>query len=97
MTKQSQVENDITRYIRANMSFCIIAAPGPNIALALEKRCIGTVATCSACHSSPAWLGSFSPLPAIRESGLWQVQHLRGATLDLETLSELEGYAARGP
>lgn len=96
MTKQTQVEDDVTRYIRANMTLCTISTPGQDIALELEKRCIGTVAMCGGCHPSPGWLGSFSPLAAVRESGLWQVQHLRGSALDTEAMMELERFAARG-
>lgn len=96
MAKQAKVEEEVTRYIRANLTFCIIGTPGADIALALEKRLIATVATCPGCHPSAEWLGSFSPLSGIRESGLWQVQHLHGETLDAESIAEMERYVARG-
>ena len=40
----------------------------------------------------PDWLGNFSPLQAIRDSGLWLNQHLAGEPLnptDLEWLDEI--------
>ena len=58
---------------------------------AFEKRAIATVAQCPYCWPSPSWLGNFSPLPAIRDSGLWLKQHLAGELLnpdDLEWLDE---------
>ena len=96
MSKQAKVEEEVTGYILANLTFCIIGTPSADVALALEKRCIATVATCPGCHPSAEWLGSYSPLAGIRESGLWQVQHLQGEALDAESMSELERYAARG-
>ncbi len=96
MNKQAQVEENVSNHIRMNLTFCIIGTPGPAIALMLEKRCIATVAMCPGCHPSSSWLGAFSPVAGIRESGLWQVQHLRGVRLDKETMSDLERCAARG-
>jgi hypothetical protein len=95
MTRQAQVEEAVTRHIRANLTFCMIGTPDPEEALALEKRCIATVAQCPGCQPSPAWLGSYSPIAAIRESGLWQAQHLRGSVLDAGSMSELASLAAR--
>lgn len=94
--KQAEVERQVTHYIRANLTFSLVATPSPDVALALEKRCIATVASCPACHASAPWLGNDSPVAAIRESGLWQLQHLRGEALDADSVAELERCAALG-
>jgi hypothetical protein len=93
--KQGQVEEDVTRYIQASFSFCVLGTADADAALDLERRCIATVARCSECHSSPEWLGRHSPVTAIRESGLWQVQHLRGEALTPEAMNELKRYVPR--
>lgn len=95
MAKQAQVEEEVTTYIRTNFTFSIIGTPDATAALALERRCIATVASCPCCHPSPEWLGSYSPLRGVREGGLWQVQHLRGEVIDADLMHEIEGYAGR--
>lgn len=55
----------------------------------LERRLIGTLAQCSACAGSPAWLGRHAPDERIRMSGLWQVQHFRHGPVDGTDLSLL--------
>ncbi|MGC3998035.1 MAG: hypothetical protein QM767_11300 [Anaeromyxobacter sp.] len=93
MAKQSSVEDAVTKHIRTNLTFCVVGAPDPETALRLEKPSIATVATCAGCHASADWLGRHSPLAGIRESGLWQVQHLRGRTLEKPSINVLALYA----
>ena len=47
----------------------------------LESSLIGTLAHCKACRLSNNWLGNHSPLLKIRESGLWQTQHLKASVI----------------
>jgi len=42
----------------------------------LEARLIGTLSRCNECAPSSGWLGRYSPLEKLRQSGLWLVQHL---------------------
>jgi hypothetical protein len=43
----------------------------------LESSLIGTLASYKSCRPSSEWLGNYSPVKKIRESGLWLVQHLK--------------------
>lgn len=84
--KEKEIEYIITKIIRDDFSFkfLIIEKQYDRIgSMGLEGFLIGTVAKCKRCRASENWLGNYSPLDKIRESGLWQVQHL-----DSEELSE---------
>ncbi|MGH9459919.1 MAG: hypothetical protein ACRD1X_01785 [Vicinamibacteria bacterium] len=89
VSKERQIEAEVTKILRENFSFRFVVLEGQAERMGsegLEARLIGTVARCGACRSSPAWLGQYSPVEKIRESGLWLVQHL-GA----EPLTEPDG------
>lgn len=79
--RQRLVEKRVSKYIQTTLTFCILPVPEKNERLELEARAIATVASCPECQASDGWLGRQSPLEPIRESGLWQVQHLNGPTL----------------
>ena len=91
-TRQSQVEEQVTQYFLQSFTFSVIRIDDRERRLVFEKRAIATVAQCPHCRLSPEWLGNFSPLQAIRDSGLWLKQHLVGEPLnpaDLEWLDEI--------
>ena len=91
-TRQSQVEEQVTQYFLQSFTFSVIRIDDRERRLVFEKRAIATVAQCPHCRLSPEWLGNFSPLQAIRDSGLWLKQHLAGEPLnpaDLEWLDEI--------
>ncbi len=88
--KQGQVEQAVSEHILGAMSFCVVGTANRELALRLEQGCIATISLCGACCASPSWLGRFSPNPKIRESGLWQVQHLYGEPLSAGDLRMLE-------
>ena len=48
----------------------------------MESSLIGTVARCGLCKPSIDWFGNQSPVQKIKESGLWQVQHLSDKGID---------------
>ena len=50
---------------------------------------IGTVARCRECGPSPEWFGLASPKTKIRDSGLWQEQHLDHEPLTIEELEDM--------
>jgi hypothetical protein len=80
--KEHALETQITEWLRSRKSFRFILVDDKNIRERLEAHCIGTVAFCSSCRPSPHWLGRHSPIQAIRESGLWNVQHVNGPGID---------------
>jgi hypothetical protein len=96
--KEQVLEEQITEILRGNFSFRFVVIEDDKKRIGsegLENRLIGTVSNCKVCQASQNWLGSFSPEPKIRESGLWQVQHLYGKEIDdsdrdviLESLQE---------
>lgn len=86
-------EATVSEYVMWNISFSVIAVEEAEDALALEARCIATISLCSTCRPSANWLGRASPKTKIRDSGLWQVQHLYKKPLLLDDLRLLENLA----
>jgi hypothetical protein len=84
-----RIEAQVTEYIQENLSFVVIPVPLTEDRLRLEERLVGTVSLCSACRPSPNWFGKQSPKPKIRESGLWQEQHLYKEPLTAYDLAQL--------
>lgn len=81
---ERRIEAEVTRLLRDNFFFRFVVVEGQAERMGskgLEARLIATVARCSACRPSPDWLGQYSPKEKIRQSGLWQVQHLRADPL----------------
>jgi hypothetical protein len=59
----------------------------------LEKKIITTLSKAAKdgfIEPSQGWLGNFSPDPKVRESGLWQSQHLDGEPLTSEEFDKLK-------
>lgn len=83
--KEKEVEEEVTRILRNNFSFRFIIVDELVQRMGtrgLESSLIGTVASCSLCQPSRAWLGLHSPKKEIREGGLWLVQHLKADVID---------------
>lgn len=89
---QTKVEKKVTEYIQDNFSFVVFQVDDKNKRLEIEKKLISTVSLCDECKSSKNWLGLFSPKEKIRESGLWNVQHIFKENLLLsdEDMAELK-------
>ena len=75
--KEKRVEEMITRIIREKFSFRFIVLDSQKERKRLERSLIGTVAQCKLCKPSANWLGNYSPIQKIRESGLWLVHYLK--------------------
>ena len=74
--KQKQVEKEVTNYIQEYFSFVVFEVPTKEERLDLESKIISTISLCQECKPSDGWLGNYSPVPKIREGGLWLVQGL---------------------
>ena len=89
--KEKKIEEEITKILREKFSFRFIVLD-PSVkrmgSKGLESSLIGTLARCKLCKPSPNWLGNYSPIQKIRESGLWLVQHLKANPID-ETDKEI--------
>ena len=85
-----EVEGEVTAYIRHRFRFAVLpVSPDKAQHLAFEADMIATVAQCPCCGPSPKWLGQYSPKAAIRDSGLWQTQHIRGKPLTFLSLERV--------
>ncbi len=73
-----KTEQKVTDYITKHFSLCVIPVENKRDRLTLEAALLCTIASCSECSPSKNWLGSHHQNPVIRNSGLWNIQHLRG-------------------
>lgn len=89
--KLIETENAVTSYMQEKFSFVVFAEPIKSKRCDLETQLIATVAQCEDCHPSPSWLGNHHPNPAIKKSGLWNVQGLTKTPL---TTSQAKDLAA---
>lgn len=93
INKERDLEAEISKILREKFSFRFIAV---NEGLkhigagSLEAYLIGTISGCSLCKPSVGWLGNYSPKKEIRNSGLWQVQHLGGNNLGKDEVRMLK-------
>lgn len=88
--KLGEVEKQVTEYIQGNIRFVVCAVDNEKERSDWEKKIITTVAQCECCVPSAGWLGRHSPEAKIRESGLWQLQHLGGDILDENNFDALK-------
>jgi hypothetical protein len=83
------VEREITDYLTRSISFVVWPVAGKPERLETERALLSTVATCSECHASPAWLGRSHPDHRIRRLGLWNVQGVSGPPLAVGAMRKL--------
>ena len=76
LSKQTQIEREISNYIQSNFSFSLITIDNKEKRLEIEAKIISTVSLCENCKPSDTWLGNFSTKEKIRLSGLWLVNEL---------------------
>lgn len=83
--KEIEVEEKITEILQNNFYFRFIEIENQNERMGtggLESRLIGTIASCPYCRPSENWLGKYSPVKKIADSGLWLTQHISSCPLD---------------
>jgi len=83
---ETKIEERISRYIKKNLSFCVLDVPNKEDRLHFEARLIGTVSGCEKRFPSKNWLGHFSPVDKIKKNGLWQVNKLFSSPLNEQEL-----------
>jgi hypothetical protein len=71
-----EVEELVTNKLAADFTFKCIAVEDKKERLDLEERLIATLAKCPGCEPSMEWLGHYAASEEIRQSGLWNVQHV---------------------
>ena len=85
---EKELEKRISTYIHENLSFVVFEVKTKEERLFWEERIIATLSKAAnqgEINPSDKWLGNFSPIEKIRNSGLWLVQGL-----DKEGLTEDE-------
>lgn len=85
---EKELEKRISTYIHENLSFVVFEVKTKEERLFWEERIIATLSKAAnqgEIKPSDKWLGNFSPIEKIRNSGLWLVQGL-----DKEGLTEDE-------
>ena len=90
------IETEVTNYIRSHFSFVLIPISDKDERLYFEKRIISTVSGCPSCSPSHGWLGLSSPVEKIRDSGLWQVNHLNQEPLTDQELATIASQGSNG-
>ncbi len=69
--KQKAVEKEVSDYLRNNFTYTCFEVENKEKRLRLEKAIIATLNLQEDFCPSKEWLGRFSPVERIRESGLW--------------------------
>lgn len=90
--KKDKVEKLVTQTIQSSFRFIVFRVEDKNERMMWKDRIISTVSLCSECQPSKGWLGNYSPVEKIRESGLWNVQGLYKDVMsgrEYETLEKL--------
>ena len=89
ITVDKVTEQQISDYIRKNITFAVIEVNAYEKRKELEKALITTVAQCPECNASDKWLGKYCAAPKIRNGKLWNVEHLNSKTPLTSELSQL--------
>ncbi|CAN5641138.1 hypothetical protein BH09CHL1_BH09CHL1_15860 [soil metagenome] len=86
--RMREVEAEATELLHSTFTFRVLSVDDLEERLALERAMIGALSATPT--MSEEWLGLYAINPAIRKSGLWNVDHI-GATdsLDFSRLSDL--------
>lgn len=97
---QARIENQVSRYIKASFTFTCFPVSESDKRLRYEEGLIATLYQTEDFHPSSNWRGNYSPIRAIRESGLWLVQGLDGISLsqtEFETILTLVNQPIQSP
>lgn len=89
MTREVEIEREVSSYLRQHTSFCLISEPDAHARKALERGLIALLAQETACVPSADWLGLWATDSRISESGLWNIQGLKGTPLTDKEVSAL--------
>jgi hypothetical protein len=74
----SDIQEAVTAYMETNCWYRWLPCETEIARLDLERRCIGSIVRCGSCGPSPGWLGQYAFELTVRESGLWNSQHVGG-------------------
>ena len=94
---EKRIEEQIGIILKRNFSFRFIIYDKKleREYMGLESKLIGTLAQCKSCKPSKNWLGNYSPIKSIRESGLWQSQYITHHALTSLDVRRLKRHITR--
>lgn len=92
--RQMEIEGQVTAFIRRAFQFVVIPIEDKEMRLRLESRITATVSLCHECGPSSLWLGHYSPVEKIRESGLWLVHGLYKTSVTMDDMAVIRSLAA---
>lgn len=85
-----EVESMVSLLLRFDFAFSCLRVDREGERLDLERSLIALLAQHPLGRPSRTWLGAYAASERIRESGLWNTQHLGGEPLTREKLTRLE-------
>ena len=86
----ADLEELVSREMRTTFSFVVIPVQAPHERLQLEAGLIALLAQNPLAPPSVSWLGNFASHSYVRNSGLWNHQHVYDTPLSPEQLRTLE-------
>jgi hypothetical protein len=96
-TRMPETEATVSDYVRQSLSVACIPVPTREGRLWLERGLIALLATSSLAQPSSTWLGHYSYHPAVRQSGLWNSQHVGAEPLTDADLASIQQLLAPSP
>lgn len=73
---QFMIEQQVSKHMNEKLSFAVISVDDKKERLDYESYLIHTISADKTCKQSESWLGNYSPVKKIRESGMWLVNEL---------------------
>lgn len=88
--RQKEIEDQVTKYMLDNLSFICFEVKTEEERLRLEEGLIATLNCCKNFNKSIDWLGNYSPVEKIKESGLWLIQGLNKQPLTYQEVNYIK-------
>ena len=88
------LEVEVSRYFEEMFTYSVVRVDDPSDRLRLEAGLIAALAVDPKPIPSERWLGHYSPVVAIQESGLWNRNHVHGLPVSSEDWALLCGLAS---
>ena len=85
----AEVEREVSLVLRHNFTFACVWVEDADERTNLESALIALLAQEPLGHPSPTWLGAYAASADIRNSGLWNTQHIRSEPLTLQAFGRL--------
>lgn len=94
--RMAAVERSVTEYLAGNITFSVYPVNERIRRDGIKKAIIGTIASCPICGPSKEWLGNHHPDLQIVQSGLWNIQGMKGKTWNAEGVRRFVADAGPG-